>query len=122
MMEDVPEMAQQTDEDGNPMFDEETNEPIIAETGNIIKNARMKLAEGYDPALQDSYIPRAERKEWDYVGMVGVLPVRDDGTCLPGRFCRCGTGGVATLAEKRGFDTFFVIERKTENIVSVVMR
>ena len=122
VMEDVPEMVQQTDEDGNLMFDKKTHEPIMAETGKIIKNARMKLADGYDPSLQNSYVERKFRKEWDYVGMVGVLPVRDDGTCLPGQFCRCGAGGIATLAEERGFDAYMVIERISENIVSVILK
>ncbi len=119
VMEDVPEMAQQRDEDGNLVFDKETHEPIMVETGNVVKNARMKLADGYDPSLQESYIPRAERREWDYVGMRGIIPVRDDGTCLQDRFCKCGRDGIATLAEERGFDTFYVIERISENIVSV---
>ncbi len=122
VMEDVPELAQKVDEDGNPVFDKETHEPIMEETGNIILNARMKLAEDYDPSLQQSYIPRAERPEWDYVGMVGVLPVRDDGTCLPGNFCKCGFEGIATAATKRDFDTFYVIERISDNVVSVVLR
>lgn len=119
VMEDVPEMVQQTDEDGNLVFDEETHEPVMVETGNIIKNARMKLSKSYDPSLQESYIPRAERKEWDYVGMRGIIPVRDDGTCLQDHFCKCGQGGIATLAEERGFDTFYVIERISENVVGV---
>lgn len=122
VMEDVPETVQQTDGEGNPMFDEETRMPVMAETGNIIKNARMKLADGYDASLQDNYVERRERKEWDYVGMLGVLPVRDDGSCIPGRFCRCGQGGIATPAEERGFDTFYVIERISEHVVSVEMR
>lgn len=122
VMEDVPEMVQKTDEDGNLMFDKKTHEPIMAETGKIIKNARMKLADGYDPSLQNSYVERKFRKEWDYVGMVGVLPVRDDGTCIPGKFCRCGVGGVATLAERRDFDVYMVIERITESIVSVILK
>lgn len=122
VMEDVPEMIQQKDKDGNLLLDEETHEPVMAETGKIIKNARMKLAEGYDPSKQDSYVPRADRPEWDYVGMIGVLPIRDDGTCIPGRFCKCGKGGIATLAEKRGFDTFHVIERISDNVVSVLLK
>lgn len=119
VMEDAPELVQKTDEDGNPMFDEETHEPIMIETGNIIPNARMKISENYDPSLQESYIPRSERKEWDYVGMRGIIPVRDDGTCLQDHFCKCGKDGIATLAEERSFDTFYVIERISENIVSV---
>lgn len=119
VMEDVPEMVQQTGEDGNPVFDEGTHEPVMVETGNMIPSARMKLADNYDPSLQDSYTPRSERKEWDYVGMRGLIPVRDDGTCIQDRFCKCGHGGIATLAEERGFDTFYVIERISENIISV---
>lgn len=119
VMEDVPEQVQATDEDGNLLFDEETREPVMVETGKIIKNARMKLADGYDPSLQNGYIPRAERKEWDYVGQVGTIPVRDDGTCLPDHFCKCGQDGIATLAEERGFDTFYVAERISDNVISV---
>ena len=122
VMEDVPETVQEKGEDGNPVFEEETHEPVMVETGKIIKNARMKLAEGYDPSLQENYVERKDRKEWDYVGMVGVVPVRDDGTCIPGQFCKCGAGGVATAAETRRFDTFYVVERISENIVSVEMR
>lgn len=102
--------------------DEKTGEYIMEETGNIIPNARMKLAEGYDPSLQNTYIERKDRKEWDYVGMLGVLPVRDDGTCIPGQFCKCKDGGIATLAETRGFDTYMVLERVSENIVSVILK
>ncbi len=122
VMEDVPETVQQEDEDGNLIFDEETHEPIMAETGNIIKNARMKFSESYDPSLQENYAERKYRKEWDYVGMLGVLPVRDDGTCLPNQFCKCGTDGIATLAENREIDTFFVIERITDNVISVILK
>ena len=122
VMEDVPETIQKIDENGNLEFDEETHKPILVETGNMIKNARMRLAEGYDPTLQETYVERKDRKEWACVGMLGVLPVRDDGTCIPGKFCKCGAGGIATLAENRDFDTFFVIERKTDNIVSVILK
>ena len=120
------------DDDGNPimeeieeirpMMDKRTGRYVMEETGNIIKNARMKLSEDYDPALQEGYIPRAERPEWDYVGMLGVLPVRDDGTCLPDGFCRCGAGGVATFAQERGADTYYVIERISNNVVSVLLK
>ena len=122
VMEDVLELVQKTDEDGNLLFDEETHNPIMEETGKITKNARMKLADDYDPALQDGYIERKNRKEWDYVGMVGVLPLRDDGTCIEGGLCKCGMDGIATLATQRGFDTFYVIERISANLVSVIMK
>ncbi len=122
VMEDVPETVQATDDEGNPLFDEETHEPIMVETGNIIPNARMKLAKDYDPSLQESYVERKDRKEWDYVGMLGVLPVRDDGSCIPGQFCKCKNGGFATLADEKNFNTYMVIERITENIVAVILK
>ncbi len=122
VMEDVPETIQATDDDGNPLFDEETHEPIMEETGKIIPNARMKLSDDYDPSLQDSYIERKHRKEWDYVGMLGVLPVHDDGTCIPGQFCKCSQGGIATFAAKRGIDTYMVLERISDQIVSVILK
>ena len=111
IMEDIAEIVKEEDEDGNE---------IIRETGNIIKNARMKLSDNYDSTLE--YIPRKLRKEWDYVGMLGVLPVRDDGTCEVGKFCKCGIDGIATLAEARGFDTYMVIDRVSENVVNVVLK
>lgn len=122
VMEDVPETIQQTDENGNPIFDNETHEPILIETGKTIKNARMKLADDYDPSLQNTYIERKDRKEWDYVGMLGVLPVRDDGTCMAGNLCQCGKNGIATRAVERGFDTYMVIERVSDNVVSVLLK
>lgn len=74
----------------------------MIETGKMIPNARIKLSKDYDPALQQNYTERKDRKEWDYVGMLGVLPVRDDGTCQPGQFCKCGKDGIATLANTAG--------------------
>ncbi len=122
VMEDVPETIQATDDEGKPLFNEKTHEPIMVETGNIIPNARMKLAKDYDPSLQESYVERKDRKEWDYVGMLGVLPVRDDGSCIPGQFCKCKNGGFATLADEKNFNTYMVIERITENIVAVILK
>ena len=117
IMEYVPEEVQETDEEGNPVFDD-AGEPVMIETGRMVE--APKVSENYDPSRP--YTPRKDRPEWDYVGMVGVLPVRDDGTCVPGNFCKCGGGGIATLADKRGFDTFFVLERIGPDVVSVEMK
>ena len=54
--------------------------------------------------------------------MLGVIPVPDDGTCIPGRFCKCGKGGIATLAEQRDFDTYMVIERVNDHVVKVILK
>lgn len=107
----ITEEIQKTDEEGNLIYDK-AGLPVMVQV--------PKISEIYKPSLP--YTPRSERPEWDYVGMVGVIPVRDDGTCIPGQFCKCGGNGIATLAEQRGFDTFFVIERISENVVSVEMK
>lgn len=118
-LEDVPELVVKRDEEGKPVFNEDGS-PEFVDTGRIVK--RMKISEKYKKSLQANYEERKQRKEWDYVGMLGVLPLRDDGTCAPGRFCKCKGSGVATLAEERGFDTYMVLERVTDNVISVVFK
>lgn len=102
-------------------FDEETGEVKYEKTGKILKNARFKENPDYDPTMK--YVERKNRPEWDYVGMIGVVPLRDDGSCVPGGFAKCGAGGIATKADAwECHKTFFVIERVTENVVKVEMR
>lgn len=104
-------------------IDEGTGEAHIVVDKNgdtVFFGTRPMINPEYDPSRE--YISREDRPEWDAVGMLGVLPVLDDGTCEVGRFCKCADGGIATLATERGFDTYMVIERVTENVVSVVFK
>lgn len=113
-----------------PIYDEETKQPLKDENGNQLfktetfPKGRMKLSETYDSNLP--YVERKDRKEWDYVGMLGVLPVRDDGTCIVGQYCKCNNNGVATLASIEETTTnrftYMVIERITPNIVKVILK
>lgn len=82
---------------------------------------RYKANPDYDP--NQPYIERKDRQEWDYVGMLGVLAVLDDGTCQVNGFAQVAQDGTATAAE--GYIpgmTYRVIERVAENIVKVVFR
>lgn len=99
-----------------PQWDEESQSTKMVETGRTTKVNR--LSPDYDPSRQSTYVERKDRPEWDYVGMLGVIPVRDDGTCQAGGFCKCADGGIATAADSG----YFVIERKGENVVSVMFR
>lgn len=107
-------------------YKETIKEPVVDEEGNVTEEEKevdvefYKVNPDYDPDAP--YTFRLDRPEWDAVGMVGVLPVRDDGTCEVGKFCKCADSGIATLAAERGFDTYMVIERVSENIVSVVLK
>lgn len=67
---------------------------------------------------EEEYIPRSERKEWDTIGMMGQLLVRDDGSCISGGFCLPADGGIATASE----NGYYVMARVTANIVKVLLR
>lgn len=77
---------------------------------------RYKENPDYDPS--QPYIQREDRPEWDAVGLVGVLAVRDDGTCQVNGFCKVAEGGIATASDSG----YRVIKRINENIVKVVFR
>lgn len=113
IMEDIEEEIEK--------LDKETGEIVLEKTGKVVKNARFKANPDYDPSIK--YVERKNRPEWDYVGMIGVLPLRDDGTCEPGGFAKCGAGGIATKADAwECHKTFFVIERISEGVIAVEMR
>ena len=94
------------------VFDNETNgKKTVTKIGT-----RYKENPDYDPS--QSYIQREDRPEWDAVGLVGVLAVRDDGTCQVNGFCKVADGGIATTSDSG----YRVIKRVNENIVKVVFR
>lgn len=69
---------------------------------------------------EEAYVPRSERSEWDIVGLMGKLYVRDDGTAAAGGYVKPSDGGIATAAEER--TRWRVLERTGDNIVRVMMR
>jgi len=90
---------------------------------NIVENTKL-INENYDSTL--NYIPRSERAEWDAVGMLGVLRVYDDGSCIANGYCKVSDGGIATSAttEEDGYLTpvFKVMKRITDNIIEIFFR
>lgn len=94
------------------IFDKETNEiKTVTKVGT-----KYKENPDYDPEMP--YVQREDRPEWDAVGMMGVLSVRDDGTCEVNGYCKVAEGGIAT-ASNSGYR---VIKRVNDNIVKVVFR
>lgn len=67
-----------------------------------------------------TYIPRAKRKEWDAVGLLGKLYVRDDGTCEPNDYITVGADGIATTSLQK--TNMRVMSRKSENIIRVFVK
>lgn len=100
-------------------FDEDGNRKRV-KIGSHTERHPVQV-ENYDPTQE--YVERKDRPEWSCVGMIGVIPLRDDGTCEAGGFAKCGKGGIATRADEwECHKTFFVIERINDHIVSVEMR
>lgn len=98
-------------------YEEEVIDKETGETKTVTKiGTKYKENPNYDPTLD--YIQREDRPEWDAVGMLGVLSVRDDGTCKVNGYCNVAEGGIATSSETG----YRVIKRINDNIVEVIFR
>lgn len=92
--------------------DKETGKTIVKE----IEVTRPKINPEYNNELK--YIPRKDRAEWCPVGMLGVLPVRQDGSLRINGYATVGEGGIATAAE----NGYRVIGIVNENVAKVIFR
>ena len=100
------------------VFNEETGETTI-EINKVTKvGTRYKENPDYDP--DRPYIQRDERPEWSAVGMIGVLSVRDDGSCQINGYCKVAKGGIATTTTSK--DGYRVISRVNKNIIKIIFR
>lgn len=105
--------------------DETVEEPDPENPGRTITRViipahtehRQKLNPDYDNT--QPYVPRSERPEWDAVGMLGKLVVRDDGTCRVNECCAVGENGTATYSGTR--TKYRVMARLDENHVRVLI-
>ena len=96
-------------------------EETTDEDGRVIPahtEKRWILNPEYDPTRK--YISRDERPEWATVGLMGKLIVIDDGTCVPGQFCKVADGGIATASGNN--EGYRVLERKDENHIRIMFR
>lgn len=93
------------------------------EEGNEVYERVSRMSYVLDPEFDESkdpgYMPRADRPEWQPVGMLGQLIVRDDGTCEVDGYCRVTDGGIATRADDPGWR---VIKRVNDHLVKVIFR
>ena len=71
----------------------------------------------YDPNRE--YVDRIHRPEWDAVGMMGVLIVRQDGTAIVNKYVCSNDEGIATLCEKKecSYRVLEVIDNETIKIL-----
>lgn len=82
---------------------------------------RHKANPNYDP--NTPYIERKDRPEWDYVGMMGVLSVRDDNTCEVDGYARISRDGCVTRSDLYiPGETYRVVERVQDGVVRVIVK
>ena len=110
------------DEFGSYIYEdiEVTEDVYNKETGELEKVTKTVKAPKQNPEYDSSkpYVQRKDRPEWDCVGMMGVLSVRDDGTCEVNGYCKVTDGGIATASDSG----YRVIKRVTDNVVKVVFK
>jgi hypothetical protein len=107
-----PGVIGNADEDWQGRWLKDEYGSLIVDNGSFVQNP------DYDPTQK--YIPRSDRKEWDAIGMNGVLVVRDDGTCEVNGYCRPVSGGISTKAKEHTKNTYRVIERINSNLIKIV--
>lgn len=106
-------------------LNEKTNkmELVLDENGNQVYQGKTpKINPNYDGS--QPYISRENRKEWSAIGMLGVLAVRDDGTCQVNKYCKINAEGIATYQAtyNKNENYYRVIERVADNIIKVVFK
>ena len=75
------------------------------------------LNSDYDPERE--YITREEREEWVKVGTSGEVHVRDNGECIVGDYCICGSEGIAIPDNGNEYNKFRVILRTSDNVIVI---
>ncbi len=84
--------------------------------GKAHNERRPKLNPDFD--VKQKFIGRENRKEWDAIGMLGVLPVYDDGSCQVNSYCKVADNGIATSSEIG----YRVLERIEKNIIKILFK
>ncbi len=125
---DVQILPQNREEENGNAIDYAPN--MIAEeyeTGEFTHTWQNKLNPNYNSTQE--YVERKDRPEWSAIGMVGVLAVRDDGTCKVNGYCKVADGGIATsttgemtIEDGKIVKGYRVIKRVSDNVIKVVLK
>lgn len=84
------------------------------------EGTRFVLNPNYDSSQK--YKSRFDRPEWAAVGMLGVLPVRHDGTAQVNGYVTVGVNGIATACEKTAENAYRVIKENSDSVVEIIFR
>lgn len=84
------------------------------------EGTRFILNPNYDNSQK--YKSRFDRPEWAAVGMLGVLPVRHDGTAKVNGYVTVGANGIATACERTAENAYRVIKENSDSVVEIIFR
>ena len=84
------------------------------------EGTKFVLNPNYDSSQE--YKSRFDRPEWAAVGMLGVLPVRHDGTARVNGYVTVGANGIATACEKTAENAYRVIKENSDSVVEIIFR
>ena len=89
-----------TDKWGRILYEDVLVPEVKERDGKVVVPAHTEARPALNPAYDPNrpYVSRANRPEWVKVGLLGTLPVRDDGSLTAGGYCLPGINGVATAA------------------------
>ena len=89
-----------TDKWGRILYEDVLVPEVKERDGKVVVPAHTESRPALNPAYDPNrpYVSRANRPEWVKVGLLGALPVRDDGSLTAGGYCLPGINGVATAA------------------------
>ena len=118
LLEPAPKTEFVLDDSGNPTGE---MKEVLDEAGNVVyEGEREVLNPEYDNTKP--YISRADRPEWDAVGMLGVLPVLHDGTAKVNGYVTVNENGIATACEKSHENAYRVIHVNADDVVEIIFR
>ena len=96
-----------------------TNEyGYLKQKGSHIEKQTVEV-DDYDTTKP--YVARKYRPEWSCVATSGVVSVRDDGTCIANQLAKCTDEGIATIATTHDSHTFYILDRVSENVVTMLL-
>ncbi len=115
--EDVWKGMYLTDKWGRAEY-EYVETPLKNTDGGVRRDYVLKVNPEYQ--AERAYIPRSKRPEWDAVGMMGKLMVRDDGTCQVNGYCTSNEEGIATASDAK--NGYRVLKRIDSETICVLMK
>lgn len=113
------------DEWGRPIYEDvevKYKEKELQEDGTYIEveKTRIDHVRKLNPEYnkEQEYVPRIQRPEWDYIGMMGKILVKQDGTLIAGSFCKPSKDGVATKSDTG----YYVMEIISDQIARILFK